>query len=128
MLPTIVLALFVLAAQERAAIPDVAAVRSLYGSGKYEEALKLLSLPEFSVESTGEIEEYRALCLLALGRVDESTRVLEELVRRKPLFTMSESEVSPRLLTMFQNARKRLLPAAAKDLYDKAKADFERQS
>ena len=131
MVSTIVLAFFVLAVQERAATPvagDVGAVRALYGSGEYEEALKRLSGPEFTVESTGEVEEYRALCLLALGRVDESTRALEDLARRMPLFKMSESEVSPRLLTMFQDARKRVLPAAAKDLYAKAKADFERQS
>jgi TonB family protein len=131
MVSTIVLALFVLAVQERVSAPvagNVEAVRALYGSGEYEEALRLLSGPEFTGESTGEVEQYRALCLLALGRVDQATGALEELVRRMPLFKMSESDVSPRLLTMFHEARKRLLPAAAKDLYAKAKANFERQS
>ena len=46
---------------------------------------------------------------------------------RQPLFKMSDADISPRLVTMFRDTRKRLLPSTARDLYAKAKADFEQQ-
>jgi TonB family protein len=124
------LALAVLAAaqQERLTVPmseNFAAAKGLYASGAYEEALSRLS--NAPAEASAEADQYRALCLLALGRTSEAERSLETLISRAPFFKMSEAEVSPRLVTMFHAVRKRSLPAATKALYTTAKTSFERK-
>ncbi len=103
---------------------NLAAAKALYASGDYEEALNNLASPKAD-DSADEVDEYRSLCLLALGRTADAQRSLESLVTRSPLFKMSEAEVSPRLVTIFHDVRKRLLPTTVRDLYDKAKANFE---
>jgi len=103
---------------------DLSAAKSLYASGDYEEALKKLPTDL----NADEADQYRALCLLALGKTDDAQRVIEGLVTRRPLFKMSEGDVSPRLLTMFHDARKRVLPAAVRALYAKAREDFDQKN
>jgi tetratricopeptide (TPR) repeat protein len=106
--------------------PDLAAARALYAAGNYEDALS--RLPTAPGDATvGEVDEYKALCLLALGRSAEAQRSLEDLVTRQPLFKMSDTDISPRLVTMFRDTRRRLLPSTARDLYAKAKADYEQE-
>jgi hypothetical protein len=105
---------------------DLAAARASYAAGNYEDALnRLAATPGDTM--VGEVDEYRALCLLALGRSADAERSLEDLVTRQPLFKMSDTDISPRLITMYRDTRKRLLPNTARDLYTKAKADFEQQ-
>jgi TonB family protein len=106
-----------------AAVSDLAAAKALYASASYEEALSRLSTVR-GPDELDQIEEYRALCLLALGRSGEAERALERIVARKPLY-MSSEDTSPRLLGMLHDVRKRLLPAAARAEYAKAKADFD---
>jgi TonB family protein len=103
---------------------DLAAAKALYASGDYEEALNNLSAIKAD-DSGDEVEEYRSLCLLALGRTAEAQRSLERLVTRNPLFKMSEADVSPRLIAIFHDVRRRILPGTVRDLYAKAKANFE---
>ncbi len=98
----------------------------LYAAASYEEALSRLSTVR-GPEELDQIEEYRALCLLALGRATDAEHALERLVSRKPLY-MSSEDVSPRLLGMLHGVRKRLLPAAARGVYAKAKVDFEEKN
>jgi len=105
---------------------DLIAARALYASGNYEDALTRLSALSGDA-STGEVDEYRALCLLALGRVADAQRSLDDLVTHEPMFRMSEADISPRLVTMFRDTRRRLLPGAARDLYTKARADYDGQ-
>jgi hypothetical protein len=105
---------------------DLAAAKVLYASGAYEDALNKLSPVTADVAADG-VGQVRALCLLALGRSDEAKQSLEDLVTRRPLYKMSEAEVSPQVIAMFHDIRKRLLPGAAKDLYVVAKANFDRQ-
>lgn len=109
-----------------AAVSDLAAAKALYASASYEEALSRLSIAR-GPEELDQIEEYRALCLLALGRSIDAERALERIVSRKPLY-MSSEDMSPRLLGMLHDVRKRLLPAAARDVYAKAKVDFENRN
>ncbi len=107
-----------------AASDDLAAARALYASGDYETALTRLAAAR-SESTADEVDQYRALCLLALGRTNETERSLEELVSRRPLFRMSEDDVSPRLVTMFHTVRQRLLPGIIRELYARGKASFE---
>jgi TonB family protein len=109
-----------------AAAADLASARSLYASASYEEALSVLSELEAS-ESAEQIERLRALCLLALGRVPEAEQSLERIVLQKPLYVISEAEVSPRLVTLFREVRRRALPAAADAAYARARASFDRE-
>lgn len=126
-LPILAVALSMFLAQDVAGRPtgNLASAKALYASGAYEEALASLTTPKPS-DSADEVDEYRALCLLALGRTAEVQKSLETLVRRSPLFKMSEAEVSPRLVTTFHDVRKRVLPAVVRDLYASAKAGFEK--
>ena len=103
---------------------DLAAAKTLYASASYEEALARLSTVH-GADELDQIEQYRALCLLALGRSAEAERALERIVSRKPLYTVTDADVSPRLIAILHDVRKRLLPAAARGTYAKAKADFD---
>ena len=119
--------MWTLAAQDGVQAPaagDLATAKALYASGEYEDALSNLAAakPEDSID---EVEQCRSLCLLALGRMAEVQHSLEALVNHNPLFKMSEADVSPRLVAIFHDVRKRLLPAAVRDLYAKGMTNFE---
>lgn len=102
----------------------LAAIKALYAAADYEAALIVLS-----TEGVGSLtDQYRALCLLALGRLDEVDRLLESLVARDPAFRMSAADVTPRLIALFQETRRRLLPGILDDRFSAAKASFERGS
>src|SRR5262245_6693086 len=103
---------------------DLAAARALYESGDYETALTRLA--EVRTPSTAdEVDQYRALCFLALGRTTETEQSLRELIDRRPHFRMSEADVSPRLVTMFHALRKQMLPGIVRAQYARAKVAFE---
>jgi len=102
----------------------LAAVKALYAAADYEAALIVLA-----TEGVGSAtDQYRALCLLALGRLDEVDRLLESLVVRDPAFRISAADVTPRLIALFEETRRRLLPGILDDRFTAAKASFERGS
>jgi len=103
---------------------DLAAAKALYASASYEDALSRLSTVR-NPEDIDQVEQYRALCLLALDRAPEAQRALERIVIREPLYVATDTDVSPRLVSMLHDVRKRLLPAAARTVYATAKADFD---
>jgi TonB family protein len=106
---------------------DLSAAKALYASGAYEEALTALS--RMTKENPGQVEQYRALCLLALGRTSEARRSLERMVMLQPRDTITDSDGSedlpPPFLVMFHDVRRQVLPVAARDIYAKAKANVE---
>jgi TonB family protein len=102
----------------------LASVKTLYASASYEAALLELNAKDASADIE-QIDTYRALCLLALGRTGDAEQALEHIVAREPLYVLNETEYSPRLVGMFHDVRKRLLPATAQRLYADAKADFD---
>ncbi|HEX5217624.1 MAG TPA: hypothetical protein VFV98_19320 [Vicinamibacterales bacterium] len=104
----------------------VAAAKTLYASGAYEEAIARLGSPD-APDASAEGEQYRALCLLALGRADDARRAVEQLVTRNPFFTLYNADVSPRLVTLLRDVRRRVLPARIRSLYASAKVDFEQR-
>ena len=102
----------------------LAAVKALYAAADYEAALIVLS-----TEGVASVtDQYRALCLLALGRLDEVDHLLESLIVRDPAFRMSATDVTPRLIALFQETRRRLLPGILDDRFTAAKGSFERGS
>jgi TonB family protein len=102
---------------------DLASAKALYASASYEEALTKLA-DDTNSDQPEQVDQYRALCLLALGRTDEAQASLEKIVTRNPLYRMTD-DVSPRLVELFTQARKRMLPGAAKERYVQAKAAFD---
>lgn len=101
-------------------------VRELYVAAAYEEALA--AIPPALVDTNGtrraEIEQYRALCLLALGREPEAIAVVEGLVRSHPTF-VPPADSSPRLRAVFEEARERLVPGLVRETYAAAKVAFD---
>jgi tetratricopeptide (TPR) repeat protein len=98
--------------------------KTLYAQASYEDALvQLNGITDADVAN--QVDQYRALCLLALGREREAQASLERIVVRAPLYVVKVDDASPKLVTLFQQVRQRALPAAAKDLYAKARANFD---
>src|SRR5690242_11748707 len=87
----------VIALSDRVAGEDsLAAARELYSSASYEEALAILNrLKASSVpgEQSPAIEQYRAFCLLALGRSDDAQKAIEALILTAPTYRPSDADM-----------------------------------
>ena len=123
-----------LAAPARAQLRDgrenpLTAARDLYASARYDEALAVLNgLPSDAVASDRKsIEQYRSLCLLALGRGTEAESAIAAVVTADPLFMPGEADASPRVRLAFSEVRQRLLPQIASTRYAAAKAAYDRK-
>src|SRR3954470_15994262 len=107
----------------------LSAARDLYASARYDEALSVLN----GLPSTGEsterksIEQYRSLCLLALGRGAEAESAIAAVVTADPMFIPGEADASPRVRLAFSEVRQRLLPQIATARYSGAKAAYDRK-
>jgi TonB family protein len=98
--------------------------KGLYDSASYSEALSALNQVAATVDVV-EVEKYRALCLLALNRPKDAEQSLERLALAHPLYTLDGSDASPKLVALFEDVRKRTMPEASKQAYQRARADFE---
>jgi periplasmic protein TonB len=105
--------------------------RDLYGAAEYERALGILErLKTAAPAGQGDaatLEQYRALCLLALGRPADAEQAIAALVLADPTFVPSDAAMSPRLRSTFRDVRVRTLPQAIQQRYDEAKAAFDRR-
>jgi TonB family protein len=110
---------------------SISAARELYASARYDEALALLNgmnPPESAPPNARKtIEQYRSLCLLALGRGDEAEAAIEAVVTMDPFYQPSESDASPRVRSTFADVRQRLLPDLAAGRYGEAKQAYDRK-
>jgi tetratricopeptide (TPR) repeat protein len=102
----------------------VAAAKTLYVAADYEEALAAFSALHASA-ALDEIDQYRALCLLALGRHAEAETIVRALVARNPSFRVSDTDVSPRLVGLVHDIRRQLIPVIVNDRYSSALASFD---
>ena len=118
-------------AEAAAAQGSLAGARDLYASAAYEDALTMLNGlrgADRRQEDGRAINEYRALCLLALGRADEATGAIQAMVAAVPSYHLSETDVSPRVRAAFRDVRQRMLPAIIQQKYAEAKAAFDRKN
>ncbi len=110
---------------------NVAAARELYATARYDEALALLNTLRTSEASDlserKTIEQYRSLCLLALGRDLEAETAIAAAVTADPFFAPTEAEASPRVRTKFSDVRSKLLPGIATGRYTAAKQAFDKK-
>jgi TonB family protein len=107
----------------------IAAARDLYASAAYEDALAILNKLPVSGRPAGEanaIEQYRAFCLLALGRTAEAEHAIESVVAAEPNYRPS-TDVSPRVRNAFTDVRRRVLPTIIQQKYAAAKGAFDRK-
>lgn len=102
----------------------LSAVKAAYVAAEYDEALTLLSSLN-SGAARDQADIYRALCLLALGRMTEVTQVLQALAARNPSYRLSESDVPPRLVALYADVRRRQAQAQITEAYANAKAAFD---
>ena len=79
------------------------AARDLYASARYDEALAVLNgLPaDNAVADRKSVEQYRSLCLLALGRGTEAESAIAAVVTADPLFMPGDADASPRVRAAF---------------------------
>ena len=110
----------------------VGPARDLYASARYDEALAVLNDlrpadTSIAVSDRKSIEQYRSLCLLALGRGTEAESAIAAVVTADPSYLPGEAEASPRVRSAFSDVRRRLLPEIATARYAEAKASFDRK-
>jgi TonB family protein len=126
-LVTMLLAAATVGAQENG---DLAAARDLYASAAYDDALAVLNRLRASDHPPAQsraIEQYRAFCLLALGRASDAEQAIEAVVAAEPMYLPSDSDASPRVRSAFTTVRRRMLPTIIQQQYAQAKAAFDRK-
>jgi tetratricopeptide (TPR) repeat protein len=110
---------------------QLAAARDLYASARYDEALAVLNgirpAEPASGMDTKSIEQYRSLCLLALGRGEEAEAAIAAVIAADPFYHPSETEASPRVRAAFAEVRQRRLPEIARSRYAEAKSAFDQK-
>ena len=88
---------------------DLAAAERLYDDTMYTRALEVLDRLAITAP-TATVHQFRALCLLALGRGDAAERAMADIVAADPFFTMDPDAASPTVIAQFSGVRRRLLP------------------
>ena len=115
---------------------DLAHAKELYFSAAYDEALaKLNGLARLdglkiigsSWPEAMEVSEYRMFCLLALDRRKEAEEAIELIIKVNPFYQPSDTQASPRIVAVFQDVRRSLLPAVLQRFYADAKAAYGRK-
>lgn len=107
---------------------SLTAARDLYAAASYEDALAMLTrlnTAGLRVDEGRTAGQYRALCLLALGKTAEASLAIEAVVTAEPLYHPSDADVSPRVRAVFSDVRRRLLPGLVQQKYVSAKTAFD---
>ncbi len=118
-------------AQPAPSADSLAEAKSLYQAASFSESLAVLArlddparrLEEPSLSDA--IDEYRTLCLLALGRQAEAERAMEALLMRHPLLMPGLDERPPKFVSLYQAVRIRFLPRLAAATYAAAKKRYD---
>jgi len=111
----------------------LASARTQYQAAAYDEALTTLqqlsaNKATLSATDARDVEEYRFLCLLALGRKDEARVAMGVVVKSDPLYTLDAGATPPRVVTAFTEVRRELLPQIATQLYAESKAAYDKKA
>ena len=104
----------------------LAHARDLYTSAAYDEALAVLREYRATPAETVEAEQYRAFCLIALGKIDDAAQVIEQIITANPSFRPPDAQASPRVRDAFRTVRRRMLPAIVRQAYTDAREAFTR--
>jgi tetratricopeptide repeat protein len=114
-----------------AAQGSLAVARDLYTAAAYDDALAMLNglhVSDHRSDDSRAIDQYRALCLLALGRTAEATSAIQAIVTELPSYHLAEADVSPRVRAAFRDVRRLMLPGIIQQKYADAKVAFDRKN
>ena len=98
----------------------LAKAKALYAEAAYEEALNVLG-----AGGSPEAHQYRALCLIALGKTQDAERAIETLVQTSPTYAVPEGDLPPRLVSLFANTRRRVMPDVVRRLFTEGRAEYQ---
>jgi TonB family protein len=97
-----------------------------YAAAAYEEALSTLTRIDPSPRMNKvELEQYRAFCFIALGRMPDAERAVAALVAADPKYVPSQTVASPRVLQLVSEMRRKELPGIARKLFDEGRTAFK---
>jgi tetratricopeptide (TPR) repeat protein len=116
----------VLAAATASGQESLQTAKDLYASAAYEDALAVLARLQ-RADAPLEVQQYRAFCLIALGRADEAQQAIEQVVTANPRYVPAAMDISPRIQEAFTRTRTQLLPQIARQLYVDAKRALDRK-
>jgi len=109
-----------------AAQTDLNEARTQYEEAAYEDALTTLTKASPATPADRvQLEQYRALCLIALGRLAEAERAVASLVDADPTYVPPSTVASPRVLAMIADIRRKELPGVSRRMLDSGRAAFE---
>ena len=109
-----------------AAQNDLGEAKAKYEEAAYEDALTTLTKASASATvDRVQLEQYRALCLIALGRISEAEQAVVALVDADPTYVLPSSVASPRVLAMVAEIRRKELPGVARRVLDSGRAAYE---
>jgi TonB family protein len=97
--------------------------KALYDAAAYEDALTVLTPVDMP-----EAQQYKALCLLALGRTQDAAGAVEKLVTAEPTFEPSAQDVPPRFVTLVSDTKRKLLPSLARRAFNEGREQFRNGS
>jgi len=108
---------------------------ALYHDARYAEALQILDKVEAgsngsapAADDRDVVDQYRALCLLALERRAEARTVLRRLVERQPDYAFPADELPPRFMAVVRETQADVLPSLARAEYRAGKASYDRRA
>jgi len=117
-----------LATAPRVAAQDsMQAVKELYASAAYEDALTAVGKIDSPSEPNLEAEQYRVFCLVALGRMDDAALAVESVLTLQPEYRPNSADASPRIQTLFSQVRRRMGPTLVKRMYQQGRSAMERK-
>lgn len=102
------------------------AIKDLYVSAAYEDALSAVGKLDATAPNL-EAEQYRVLCLVALGRLDEANQAVEAVLTARPEYRPDAAQASPRIQAIFAQVRRRIGPGVVKRMYQQGRAAMERK-
>jgi tetratricopeptide (TPR) repeat protein len=113
-------------AAEAAAQDALEEAKAQYAAAAYEEALTTLTRVDAApVPRKVEVEQYRAFCFIALGRIPEAERAVASLVSTDPKYVPSPTVASPKVLQLVSDMRRKELPAVARKLLEDGRAAYK---
>lgn len=104
--------------------------QALYASASYDEALAMLERLEkqpLPPAAAVELQQNRALCLLALGRASDAEEALAAIVKIDPAYRPAEATTAPRVRAMFKEVRSKLLAGVIVSSYNDARAAYDQK-
>jgi len=110
---------------------SVQAAQTLYASASYDEALALLERLQQQQLTPSEvrvINQQRAFCLLALGRVQDAELAIAAVVQADPTYRPDGGSASPRVRNAFRDVRGRLLPGIVQAEYAQGRRLYDGKS